>query len=66
MVNRSDNDVVSLHIYAPPLIRELQGADMGYHNTVVPQEVTLPTEVIQYFLGAASEKIPFNLLDPGL
>jgi predicted metal-dependent enzyme (double-stranded beta helix superfamily) len=66
VVNRSDNDVVSLHVYAPPLKRELQGADMGYHNTVLPQEVTLPNEVIRYYLGAATEKIPFQLLDPGL
>ena len=66
VVNRSDKDVVSLHIYAPPLDRELQGADMGYHNTVIPQEITLPNEVIRYYLGAAADKIPFNLLDPGL
>jgi len=66
VMNTSNNDVVSLHVYAPPLKRELQGADMGYHNTVIPQEVTLPTEVMRYFLGAAVEKIPFSLLDPGL
>lgn len=64
--NTSTEDVVSLHIYAPPLKRELQGADMGYHNTVLPQEVELPSEVIRYFLGAAVQKIPFQLLDPGL
>jgi predicted metal-dependent enzyme (double-stranded beta helix superfamily) len=66
VVNRSDGDVVSLHVYAPPLKRELQGADMGYHNTVLPQEVTLSNEIIRYYLGAAAEKIPFHLLDPGL
>lgn len=64
--NTTQEDVVSLHVYAPPLIRELQGADMGYHNTVLPKEVHLPSEVIGYFLGAASGKIPFQLLDPGL
>jgi quercetin dioxygenase-like cupin family protein len=64
--NTSNDNVVSLHVYAPPLERELQGADMGYHNTVLPQEVTLPNEVVRYFLGAAMPKIPYHLLDPGL
>lgn len=64
--NTSEQDVVSLHIYAPPLDRELQGADMGYHNDVIPKEVTLPNDVIRYFLGAACEKVPQALLDPGL
>lgn len=64
--NTSTENVVSLHIYAPPLERELQGADMGYHNTVLPKEVTLPNDVVRYFLGAAAPHIPFQLLDPGL
>lgn len=66
VVNRSESDVVSLHIYAPPLKRELQGADLGYHNTVLPQEIIMSDEVIRYYLGAAAEKIPYQLLDPGL
>jgi predicted metal-dependent enzyme (double-stranded beta helix superfamily) len=64
--NTSTRDVVSLHVYAPPLERELQGADMGYHNTVLPCEVQLPNDVVRFFLGAASQKIPYQLLDPGL
>jgi predicted metal-dependent enzyme (double-stranded beta helix superfamily) len=64
--NASCKDAVSLHIYAPPLERELQGADMGYHNTVLPQEIMLPDEVVRYCLGAACEKVPYQLLDPGL
>jgi predicted metal-dependent enzyme (double-stranded beta helix superfamily) len=64
--NTSDKDVMSLHIYAPPLNRELQGADMGYHNTVTPHEITLPNEVVRYLLGAALPKIPPELLDVGL
>lgn len=66
VTNRSDSDVVSLHVYAPPLKRELQGADMGYHNTVLPQEVQLSDDVIRFYLGAAAAKIPYQLLDPGL
>jgi predicted metal-dependent enzyme (double-stranded beta helix superfamily) len=64
--NTSNDDVVSLHIYAPPLKRELQGADLGYHNDVLPKEVTLPNEVVRYVLGVALPKIPFALFDPGL
>lgn len=64
--NLSDKNVVSLHVYAPPLERELQGADMGYNNTVLPQEVTLSDDVVRYFLGAACAPIANNLIDPGL
>jgi histidinol-phosphate/aromatic aminotransferase/cobyric acid decarboxylase-like protein len=64
--NTSSRDVVSLHIYAPPLKRELQGADMGYHNTVLPQEVAVSDDVFRYLMGAALPKIPAGLLDPGL
>lgn len=64
--NTSDKDVVSLHVYAPPLDRELQGADMGYHNTILPQEVQLSNDVVKYLLGAAGPKIHYQLLDPGL
>jgi predicted metal-dependent enzyme (double-stranded beta helix superfamily) len=64
--NTSDQDVVSLHIYAPPLNRELQGADMGYHNDIIPKEVTLPNDVARYFLGTACNKVPLGLIDPGL
>jgi quercetin dioxygenase-like cupin family protein len=53
VVNNSAKEVISLHIYAPPLERELQGADMGYHNTVEPKETILPDHVIRYFLGHA-------------
>lgn len=65
VVNRSDKEVVSLHVYAPPLKRELQGADMGYHNGVLPQEVTLPNEVVRYFMGVACNHLP-QAIDPGL
>lgn len=61
-----DTNVVSLHIYAPPLPRDLQSADMGYHNTILPQEVTLPNEVVSYLLGAASPHLSAHCLDPGL
>lgn len=64
--NTSNKDVMSLHIYAPPLERELQGADLGYHNDVLPQEVTLPNEVVRYLLGTACQKLPYQFLDPGL
>jgi predicted metal-dependent enzyme (double-stranded beta helix superfamily) len=64
--NTSNKDVVSLHIYAPPLERKLQGADLGYHNDVLPQEVTLPNEVVRYLLGTACQKLPYQFLDPGL
>jgi quercetin dioxygenase-like cupin family protein len=64
--NTSDRDVVSLHIYAPPLQRELQGADLGYHNNVYPKEVTLPGEIVRYLLGGACQKLPYQFLDPGL
>jgi quercetin dioxygenase-like cupin family protein len=64
--NSSMANVVSLHVYAPPLARELQGADMGYHNTVLPQEARLPNEIVRYLLGAASPHLPFQVLDPGL
>jgi quercetin dioxygenase-like cupin family protein len=64
--NTSTQDVVSLHVYAPPLKRELQGADLGYHNTVLPQEVAVSDDVFRYLLGAALPKIPAGLLDPGL
>lgn len=64
--NTSENNVVSLHIYAPPLDRSLQGPDMGYHNTVLPKEIQLPDDVVRYLLGAAAKKIPYQLLDPGL
>lgn len=64
--NTSDSNVVSLHVYAPPLERDLQGADMGYHNNVVPQEVYLQNDVIRYMLGACREPVPYQLLDPGL
>jgi quercetin dioxygenase-like cupin family protein len=64
--NTSNLDVVSLHIYAPPLKRELQGADLGYHNEVLPKEVTLPNEVVRYFLGTALPHLPLTVFDPGL
>ena len=64
--NTSAEDVVSLHIYAPPLDIDRQNADLGYHNTIIPSEVTLPNEVIRYYLGAAQACIPYQLLDPGL
>ena len=64
--NTSDKDVVSLHIYAPPLERELQGPDMGYHNSVQPKEVPLPNDVVRYLLGTACQKLPFQFMDPGL
>lgn len=64
--NTSKENVVSLHVYAPPLKRELQGADMGYHNTVIPKEVNLPNDVVRYFLGCAAQKLPLQLFDPGL
>ncbi len=64
--NNSNADVVSLHVYAPPLKRELQGADMGYHNGVIPQEVTLSNEVVRYFMGVACQQLPATMIDPGL
>lgn len=64
--NTSTQNVVSLHVYAPPLKRELQGPDLGYHNEILPREVTLPNEIVRYCLGAALPKIPFVLFDPGL
>lgn len=64
--NTSNRNVVSLHIYAPPLQRDLQGADLGYHNNVFPKEVTLPNEVVRYLLGSACQTLPSQFLDPGL
>lgn len=65
--NNSTGDVISLHIYAPPLERELQGADMGYHNAVEPKEIQLPDYALQYFLGmACNQENTTASLDPGL
>ena len=64
--NASNTDAVSLHIYSPPLERDLQGADMGYHNNVVPQEVYLKGDVARHLIGACSQAVPYELLDPGL
>ncbi len=66
--NTTTENVVSLHIYAPPLERQLQGADIGlnYHNTVLPKEVVLPNNVLRYLMGAVAPQIPFPLFDPGL
>lgn len=66
VINTSNRDVVSLHIYAPPLERELQGADLGYHNDVFPKEVELSNEVVRYLLGGACQKLPLQFFDPGL
>ncbi len=59
MVNKSDADVVSFHIYAPPLEREIQKADLGiepespYDNEV--QEMQISTELASFLLGKAHQ-----------
>lgn len=64
--NTSNEDVVSLHIYAPPLDIDRQKQDLGYHNTVVSQDIFVSDEVMRYYLGSAQPCIPYQLLDPGL
>lgn len=51
VVNHSDRPVVSLHVYAPPLERNLQKDDLGavYDNEV--REVALPEEITRFMLG---------------
>jgi hypothetical protein len=64
--NHSDKELVTLHIYAPPLNRELQGFDLGYANDVEIQEVQLPEQTVKYLVAsslsaAASHDIEFSI-----
>ncbi|MEM0950643.1 MAG: cysteine dioxygenase family protein [Cyanobacteria bacterium P01_H01_bin.74] len=66
VINNANTDAVSLHIYAPPLKRDLQGADMGYNNAVELKEVNLPEQVFQYFLGLSAKQSSKDAIDPVL
>ena len=48
--------MVSLHIYAPPLNRDLQGFDLGYDNDVEINEVQLPEETVQFLMARSPIK----------
>jgi quercetin dioxygenase-like cupin family protein len=64
IANNSNNELVTLHIYSPPLNRELQGFDLGYANQVELQEVQLPEETVRY-LVAARNGTEAEPVDPG-
>lgn len=49
--NHSDSELVTLHIYSPPLQAAMQGFDLGYANDVQLQEVQLPQEIVQYLMA---------------
>lgn len=64
--NNSRDDVVSFHIYAPPLAKEFKSADLGYDNNYTVCEAPLPGEVVRYLMGVNQASVPYQLLDPGL
>ena len=51
VINESESNCVSLHIYAPPLGDEYKSADAGYDNEVEFQEMELPDKAVEYLLG---------------
>ncbi len=53
IANNANEELVTLHIYSPPLNPEFQGFDLGYANDVAFEEIQLPDEVIR-FIRAAS------------
>ncbi len=57
IANYSDEELVTLHIYSPPLQTELQGFDLGYANEVQIEEIQLSQDVIRY-IRAASPFLP--------
>ncbi|MBY0451116.1 MAG: cupin domain-containing protein [Cyanobacteria bacterium] len=55
VINQSKADVVTLNIYAAPLLPEYHNPDLGYSNEVAVQELQLPNQVVQYVLGRLPE-----------
>ncbi len=51
IANRSEQDLVTFHIYSPPLQTRFQGFDLGYANEVQLHEVQLPQDVIRILMA---------------
>lgn len=51
--NHSNDPLVTLHVYSPPLQREHQGFDLGYANEVAIEEIQLSEDVIKYLKAAS-------------
>lgn len=56
IANNGQQELVTLHIYAPPLNRELQGFDLGYANEVQVEEVQLPEETVRFLVASSPIK----------
>lgn len=57
IANNSDQELVTLNIYAPALQMELQGFDLGYSNPVQLTEVQLPDELVKVLMAAPIPKV---------
>lgn len=53
--NQGKNELITLHVYAPPLNPKFQGFDLGYQNPVELKEVHLPKATVQFLMAAAAE-----------
>lgn len=53
--NTSNRNVVSFHVYAPPLKKDIQSLDLGYDNDVSVEEVQLPQSAVKFIMGQAAK-----------
>jgi mannose-6-phosphate isomerase-like protein (cupin superfamily) len=52
IANHGTTELVTLHIYSPPIDPALQGFDLGYANEVSLHEVQLPDEAVVRYIKA--------------